>query len=151
MDIHTTFSKNEMKYRVKVNWKLLDEFRTDTDSILFIDLIKRMIRENPDERETCQKLIEHAVFMDDQERYKIVDEIMYKCFPGEHDNKYLIQVIDKNELHLEEFLGEESDPWKQFLIELPMYQPNRKPELKIRSSLLLMKLERLDKVIDNIH
>ena len=149
MDINITFLKYEIKHHVKLNLKLLDGFRTDTDSILFIDLIKRMIREKPDERETCEKLIEHALFMDDQERYKIVDEIMYKCFLGEDDHNYLIQVIDKNELHLEGFLGEESEPWKECLVKMPMYNPDRKPELKICSNLLMNK--DLNYVIDHIY
>ena len=139
MDINITFLKNEIKHNVKLNLKLLDGFRTDTDSILFIDLIKRMIREKPDERETREKLFDHAVFMDDKKRFEIVDTIFKKCFHWGGDNKYLIQVVDKNELHLEGFLGEESEPWKECLVELSMYKPEGEPELKICSSLLLNK------------
>ena len=135
MDIHTTFSKNELKHRVKVNLKLLDEFRSDTDSILFIDLIKRMIRENPEERETVYKLFQHAVFKNDEELMNIVEYIAKKCFTSTGDNEYMIKIIDKDELHLEGFLEAEFEPWNKFTDEMIKYT-QLKPDIKTCSSLL---------------
>ena len=87
-----------MKHQVKVNLELLDKFRSDTESILFIDLIKRMLQRDPNERDTCDKLMKHAFFMDDEERAEIIQDLSKKYFT-------------EDELHLEGSLGAESDPW----------------------------------------
>ena len=135
LEFNIKFSKSEVQPTVKIDLLLLDDFRKDTDSILFIDLIKRMIRENPEERETCDKLIQHAVFKNDEELMNIVEYIAKKCFTSTGDNEYMIKIIDKDELHLEGFLEAEFEPWNKFTDEMIKYT-QLKPDIKTCSSLL---------------
>lgn len=115
--ITTTFSKNKTIFRVHINLELLNEFRTNTESILFIDLLQKMLQEVPDDRESYENLITHAVFMSNDEKFRIVRDLIRDCFySGYQDsNEFWIIMMDKNELHMEGSLGEESDEWKDFL------------------------------------
>ena len=116
LDINTSFLNTETFYTVKIKMMLLDEFRTDTESILFIDLIKRMLKEVPNERETCANLIEHAVFMDFDRRCKIVQNISVKCFNKDKCiNRSLIRIMDQHDLHKEGHLKVNHERWKNFL------------------------------------
>ena len=70
-----------------------------------------MLQENPQDRETCDNLIKHPLFMDDERRWEIVEKIAERS----SNNQYLTKIMDKNELHLEGFLGTNSDAWKKLL------------------------------------
>ena len=136
LDIHTTFLKNEFHHKIKIDLQLFEDLTKDTDTILLIDLIKRMIQENPDQRETCQDLIEHAALKNEEKRCEIVLYLACKCF--KHDeciNKYLVKVINKREVHMEGCMGEDSAEWKAFLAETAK-NFELKPNIKICSSLL---------------
>ena len=136
LDIHTTFLKNEFHHKIKIDLQLLEDMTKNTDTILLIDLIKRMIQEDPDQRETCEDLIEHAALKDNEERFKIVLYLAGKCFENDEcKNEYLVKVIDKKEVHLEGFLGKDSAEWKEFLAEAAKL-PEPKEDIKICSSLL---------------
>ena len=137
MSVTKTFKYGKAHFDVEINLKPLDEFRATSDSILFTDLIKRMIREDPDDRETCQKLMKHAVFMNEDEQCKIVEQIADKCFllKKNYSNPFLITILDKDELHLEGFLGLETEEWKKF--ELGM---TKTPELQIKNCSSLLKI-----------
>ena len=116
LTIISAFLSCEFHHEVKIDLKLLEYFKKDTDSILFVDLIKRMIKEDPNQREICKKLIEHAALKSNFERLQIVGSLGGKCFfHGKCINEFLIKVIDKNQLHMEGFLGEGSDSWQKFL------------------------------------
>ena len=136
MDIHTTFLNGEIYHKVKIDLKLLEALTKDTDTILLIDLIKRMIQEVPDQRETCEDLIEHAALKSNEERLEIVELLANKCFnEDECINEYLVKVINKREVHMEGAMGEDSAEWKEFLFETANY-PELKPDIKICSSLV---------------
>ena len=93
---------------------LLDEFRTDTESILFIDLIKRMIKKNPGERETCESLTKHAVFMEITSWCEIVQNISNKCFDKDKCNQKLIKIMNQHDLHKDGHLKVDHEMWKNF-------------------------------------
>ena len=134
--ITTTFSKGKFHHTVKINLQLLEALKKNTDTILFVDLIKRMIQEDPDQREICENLIEHAALKDDEERLKIVRDLADKCFDGDTcRNEYLVKVMDKKEVHMEGSLGENSAEWKEFLAEAAN-NSQLKPEIKSCSSLV---------------
>ena len=125
-----------MHHKVKVDLKPLDTLTKDTDTILFIDLIKRMIQEVPDKRETCENLIDHAVLMNCEERLKIVQRLEGKCFDRDKCmNEYLVKMMNKKEVHMEGFLGEDSAEWKEFVAEVAKLS-QLKPDIKTCSSLL---------------
>ena len=131
----TTFSKGEFYHKVKIDFELLEALTKDTDIILFIDLIKRMIQEVPEQRQTCEDLIEHAALKSDQERLKIVEHLANKCFDGKRcKNEYLVNMMDKKEVHMEGFLEEDSVEWRELLAEVAKLPEH--PDFKICSSLL---------------
>ena len=136
LDIHTTFFKSEIHHKVKIDLKLLEALTKDTDTILFIDLVKKMIQEIPDQRETCEDLIEHAALKSNEERFEIVERLAGKCFDGYNGtNKYLVKLMDKKEVHMEGSLAEDSAEWKEFLTEV-VKNPRLRPNIKICSGLL---------------
>ena len=136
LDFNIKFLKGEFHHKVKIDLKLLEALTKNTDTILFIDLIKRMIQEVPDQRETCEDLIEHAALKNEEGRLEFVQLMAGKCFDGvECKNEYLVKVIDKKEVHMEGFLGKDSAEWKEFLAEVAKY-PELKPDIKTCSSLL---------------
>ena len=135
MDIHTTFLKNECHHKVKIDFKHLAVLTKDTDTILFIDLLKRMIQEVPDQRETCEDLIEHAALKSVEGRLKIVGDLAGKCFDGDKCiNEYLVKVMNKKEAHMEGSLGEKSAEWKELLAEVSNLPGI--PDIKTCSSLV---------------
>ena len=123
--------KNKINHKVKIDLKLLKTLTIDTDSILLVDLIKRMIQEVPDQRETCEDLIDHAALKSIEERLQIVQFLAGKCI----DDEFLVKLIDKREVHMEGFLGEDSAAWKEVLAEAEKY-PKLKPTITTCSSLL---------------
>ena len=134
--ITTTFLNGEFHHKVKIDLQLLEALTKDTDTILFIDLIKRMIQEVPDQRRNCEDLIEHAALKGNEERLQIVEHLAGKCFDGDKCvNEYLVKVIDKKEVHMEGSLGEDSAEWKELLVETTKL-PKLKPDIKTCSSLL---------------
>ena len=136
LDIHTTFSQNEFHHKIKIDLKLFEALSKDTDTILLIDLIKRMIQEVPDQRGTCEDLIEHAALKDNEDRLQTVHYLANKCFADDECiNEYLVKVIDKKEVHMEGSLGEDSAEWKKFLAAAAKI-PKPKADIKICSSLL---------------
>ena len=87
-------SNKEIEYKLEISLKLLDDFRTDTESILFIHLIKKMIQESPDDRETCNNLSNHIFFMSDEKRFEIVQDLAERIFKkGQKRNEYSIKII----------------------------------------------------------
>ena len=135
--ITITFLNGKFHHKVKIDLKLLEALTKDTDNILFIDLIKRMIKEIPEHRQTCEDLIDHAALKSDQKRLEIVQHLADKCYDGDEcRNEYLVKVMNKKELHVEGALGEDFAGWKEVLAEfgkLPV-----KPNFKACSSLLMM-------------
>ena len=133
--ITTTFFNGEFNHKVKIDFKLLEALSKDTDTILFIDLIKRLFKEDPDQRETCEYLIDHAALKNEKRRLLIVGDLADKCFDGDEcKNEYLVKMMDKKELHLEGALGEDSIEWKEFLAEASKLPGN--PDIKICSSVV---------------
>ena len=118
-----TFLNGETNHKVKIDFKLLEALSKDTDNILFMDLIKRMIKKDPDQRQTCEDLIEHAALKGNEQRLEIVQHLAEKCFDGDECiNEYLVKVIDKKEVHMEGALGEDSAKWKKLLVETSKFQ-----------------------------
>ena len=139
LNLQKKFKFGIAHYEVEINLKPLVDHRTTSDSILFTDLIKRMIREDPDDRETCQKLIKHAVFMNEGEQCQFVKEFAMKCYNlrWRFPNSFLIKTLDKDELHLEGFLGENTEAWKNFESIRSKF-PDLQIDIKSCSSLLQM-------------
>ena len=138
MAITTTFLKGEFHHNLKIELQLLEALTKDTDTILSIDLIKRMVHKYPDQRETCENLIEHAALKSNEERVKIVRHLAEKCFDkDECINEYLVKVIDKKEVHMDGSLGEDSAEWREFLAEVAKLS-QLKPDIKTCSNLLKM-------------
>ena len=136
LDFNTKFLNSKFHHKVKIDLQLLEVLTKDTDTILFIDLIKRIIQEVPDQRETCEDLIEHAALKSNEERVEIVERLAKKCFDGDKcKNEYLVKVMNKKEVHMEGFLGEDSAEWKELLAETTKL-PKLKPDIKTCSSLL---------------
>ena len=134
--ITTTFLKGEFHHKVKIDLQLLEDMNKITDTILLIDLVKRMIQEVPDQRGTCEDLLEHAALKNNVERLEIVQRLAVKCCRRKfYKNEYLVKVMDKKKVHMEGFLGEDSAEWKEFLAEAAKL-PKLKPDIKICSSLL---------------
>ena len=119
LTINMKYYNDEIHYEVQINLRLLDEFRKDTDTILFIDLIKKMVHKDPEGRETCENLINHAVFMNIEYRCTIVRDISRKCV----DKDNIIKILNRNEVHMEGSLEKESDVWKDFLNEISKCTP----------------------------
>ena len=132
MEVTLKSFMNDIQHKVKITSWLLYEFKTDTESILFVDLLKRMIEKIPDHRETYNTLIDHAIFKSNQDRLKIVLDVAKKCF--DKCNSFLINIVNKNEVHMERFLGEETHEWKTFLDEVSKLPGD--PDIKQCSSLL---------------
>ena len=129
--ITSAFLNCEFHHKVKIDLKLLDRFRTDTDTILFIDLIKRMIKKDPNQRETCENLIDHAALKSHKGRVEIVQHLADKCFYFKIFcfNEYLVKMMNKKEVHMEGSLGEDSDSWKDLLAEVAKLPKNSDPKL----------------------
>ena len=132
MEITLKSFMNEIHYKVNITLRLLYEFKTGTESILLIDLLKRMIEKIPNHRETYNTLIDHAFFKSNQDRLKIVRDVAKKCF--DENNDYLIKTMNKNEVHMEGSLGEETTECKKFLDEISKLPGD--PDIKQCSSLL---------------
>ena len=136
LDFNIKFLKNEFHHKIKIDLQLLEDMTKDTDTILFIDLIKKMIQEVPDQRGTCEDLIKHAALKNEEGWFEIVERLSYKYFDEDKCiNEYLVKLIDKNQLHLEGSLAEDSAEWKEFLAETAK-NLKLKPDIKICSSLL---------------
>ena len=136
MDINIKFLNGEFHHKVKIDLQPLEDMTKDTDTILFIDLIKRMIQEVPYQRGICEDLIEHAVLKSYEERLEILQLLAGKCFDGDEcRNEYLVKVMDKKEVHMEGSLGHDSAEWREFLAEAAK-NPELKPNIKTCSSLL---------------
>ena len=142
LDFNIKFQNDEIHHTVKIDLQLLEALTKDTDTILFIDLIMRMIKEVPDQRETCESLIEHVAFQNEEGWLEIVQLLAEKCFNGDECvNEYLAKILDKKEVHMEGFLGEDSAEWKELLAEIAKFSV--KPNLKICSSILKMFAEQV--------
>ena len=136
LDFNTKFLKGEFHHKVKIDLQLLEDTTKNTDTILFVDLIKRMIKEVPDQRKTCENLIEHAALKSHEERLQVVEHLAKKCFKWDKcKNEYLVKVMDKKEVHLEGSLGENSAEWKKVLAEAAKLS-QLKPDIKTCSSLI---------------
>ena len=134
--ITTTFFRSEIHHKVKINLQLFEALTKDTNTILFIDLVKRMIQEVPEQRETYENLIDHASLKSNYERLQIVLHLADKCFDGNKcNNEYLVKVMDKKKVHMEGFLGEDSAEWEEFLAEVAK-NLKLKPDIRSCSSLL---------------
>ena len=121
---------------MKIDLQLLEDISKNTDTILFIDLIKRMIQEVPDQRETCEDLIKHAALKNEKKRFDIVKHLANKCFDRDKCiNEYLVKVMDKKKVHMEGALAEDSAEWKEFLAETAQFS-TLNPDIKTCSSLL---------------
>ena len=137
LDINFKFLNGEIQYRMIIDSQLLDTLTKDADSILFVDLIKRMIKKNPDQRQTSEDLIDHAALKNDKEWLEIVQLMAGKCFSGDKCiNEYLVQIIDKKEVHMKGSLAEDSAEWKELIAEVAKLSV--KPNLKACSSLLMI-------------
>ena len=124
-------SKEVVHHEITIKLRLLDELRTNTDSILFIDLLKRMIEKIPDQRETCAKLIDHAIFMNIENRCEIVRTISNKCFKKDKCiNQNLIKIMDQHNLHKE---GSLRASWWDFLDEAAKCT-SQQPNIEVCSS-----------------
>ena len=136
LDFNTKFLKGEFHHKVKIDLLLLENLTKETDTILLIDFIKRMIKEVPDQRENCEDLNDHAALMRNTGRYFIIFDLAYKCFDGDKcKNEYLVKLMDKKEVHMEGFLGENSAEWKELLnVTAKLSIP--KPDIKTCSNLL---------------
>ena len=133
LPITLKYFNGEQTYQV--NLKLLNEFQTDTESILFIDLIKSMVQEEPNYRGNCTKLIDHAFFKGNTDRLQIIRELAEKIFYNGKSNENLLKIMNKNEVHMEGSLGAEFAPWKKFLAETSKYS-EQQPDIKVCSSLV---------------
>lgn len=135
LTIATNYFKETLKHEVKINLKPLDILKFDTECILFIDLIVKMVQEEPKYRESCDNLINHAFFKGKNNRLKIVRKIANECFDmAETIYPNLVINLDKHEVHYEGFLGEDSAPWQKFLTGASSYP--EKPDIKTCSSLI---------------
>ena len=128
--------------KVRIDLRLFNELQTNTDSILFIDMIKRMIKEVPAHRETCKDLIGHMALKSKQEWLQIVEHLADKCFDGKKcKNENLVKMIDKKEMHMEKVLGEDSAEWRELLAEFGKLQEH--PDIKTCSSILKIFTEKV--------
>ena len=116
--------------KVKINLNLLDKYEKNIDTILYIDLIKKMVQEEPTERDTCKNLIDHVVFMGNKERLEVVHKLAEKCM-----DKDFIEIIDRNKVHMKRSLSEESAEFKALLDEILKF-PDVETDIKICSSIL---------------
>ena len=133
--ITTTFLNDVFYHKVKIDLQLLEVLTKETDTVLLIDLIKRMLHKVPDQRGACEDLVEHAALKSNEGRFFIFRKLAAKCFDEDKCvNEYLVKVIDKKEVHMEGFLGEDSAEWKKLLFETAMFPS--KPDIKTCSSLL---------------
>ena len=136
LDVHVKFVNGAIQHKTIIDSQLLDALTKDTDTILFVDLIKRMIKRVPDQRQTCENLIEHAALKTNKDRFEIVQLMAVKCFDGnECKNEYLVKMMNKKEVHLKGSLAEGSAEWEKLLDEAAKY-PELKPDIKKCSDLL---------------
>ena len=137
--ITTTFSKNEANHHVHINLQLLKEFQTDTESILFTNLMQKMLIEVPSGRENYKKLLDHAVFMNNKARLQIIRDLARKMNTDidSNSNEFLEKIMNKNEVHMEGFRGTESAEWKEFLAADSYY---KRPDIR-SCSVLVMTLQ----------
>lgn len=115
MKIIAEWSNGGMKIDAKVFIRHLNDLQKDnTDIILLIDLIKRMLEEVPQKRDSCQQLIKHAVFMKFKKRRFLLRKyvVNHECFV--FDSKF--HPINKNKLHLNGL----KDTDKKFVDELDL-------------------------------
>lgn len=95
-----------------------------------------MVQVTPNYRETIENLINHAFFKDNEKRLQIVRELDEKCFDnGKCTNENLVKILDKNEVHMEETLGEDSNSWKEFSAKASKFL-KQQPDIEICSSLV---------------
>ena len=133
LDINIKFVNGEIQHSMVIDSLLLDALTKDTDTILFIDLIKRMIKKVPDQRQTCEDLLKHVALKNEKGRLEIVQLMANKCFNADECiNAYLVKVMDKKEVHMEGSLAEDSAEWKKLLAEVANFQT----DIKKCSSLL---------------
>ena len=83
LDINIKILNEQSHHNSKIDLNLLDQFKIDTDTILFIDMIKQMVEKIPEQRETCEKLIDHAALKSIEGRHQIVQHLADKCFSGD--------------------------------------------------------------------
>ena len=140
LDINIKFVNGKIQHRMIIDSLLLDALTKDTDTILFIDLIKRMIQKVPDQRETCKNLIQHAALKNKKKRFEIVKLMANKCFDEDKCiNAYLVKVMDKKEVHMKGSLAEDSAEWIKLEVEAAKFQA----DVKICSSLLKIFAEKV--------
>ena len=106
----TDFEEDQMKYRVRVSMKHLDDLQAGNDSdIYLIALIKKMIQKDPQDRLTSNKLINHAAFIDSIEQIQITQRLYKKCYYFvEADNEALVKLLNEEKKHIEASLGAKS-------------------------------------------
>lgn len=109
MEIISRMTRDEMKYRMLINMEHLENLPNDTETVLFIDLIKIMLQRDPLARESCLHLIDHAFFTDVWSRFTFLERIYNKCgFTYKYWNQKsqllnhsLIDTINQQAVHLE--------------------------------------------------
>lgn len=124
----------------QVNLDILHKFRKDTESILFIDLIRKMIREIPGSRSTRELLIKHAVFMNITDRVAVVQSFATSFLfdSNEQDNKNRIAIIDGKKLHMKGILSAKREELENFLTVMNETYLNLDLNINVCSSLLQM-------------
>lgn len=136
MQITTKFFKSNPKHEARIDLKPLDLLRSDTECILFIDLIKSMVQEEPNYRVTSESLIEHALFKENEERLQIVQELAEKCFDKDQCiYEYLVEIMNQNEKHMKGSLVEDSAEWKKLFAKTAKF-PDLKLHIKVCSNLV---------------
>lgn len=134
LPITITYYEDQSKKYI-VDLKNLSDFQKDTKSILFIDLIKEMLHESPDNRLTCQQLNDHIVFKEMQNWVEIVKNRAADFFYENHVNKERIKIMNMKKLHMIGFLNAECEKLTDFLLEI---NHDSQPNINDCSSLLKM-------------
>ena len=62
IEISTKLTKDEVEHKMFLNIELLNSLKQGTETILFYDLMKTMLKNNPLDRGTCSDLLVHALF-----------------------------------------------------------------------------------------
>lgn len=89
-----------MSARISTN-HLNNMVMENTNIILLINLIKRMLEEDPQKRDTCVQLIEHAVFLSIKERWDLLGSFQknHKIALRQKDS-FLSNLLNENQLYL---------------------------------------------------
>lgn len=108
MEIISRMTRDEMKFRMLINMEHLENLSNDSETALFIDLIKIMLQRDPLVRESCVQLIDHAYFADIWSRFAFLERIYNKCGftfkywnqKSHFLNQSLIEAINQHSPHL---------------------------------------------------